>query len=249
MGFRIKDLKRISAAMPTQNQAMVNQQNQAAQVQAQANLAAAQPMQTSARTVQQFAGQTAGTMGQNTVKAAENTATGNAKTQAQALVEQGIAQTKAVGSRGDRLDKERLANEQKLFNLSFKAKDDIYNQRYKLDENKINQGYMNNIQLLDWAATQAQSDEQFKQYVQQIQQDTDRANQFQMNVYERINQDLDQQWKLADQKQDQVAKRNIENIKKDLAERSAKAARDSANTKAVISAVGTIAGAAAKGAA
>jgi hypothetical protein len=232
--LRAKALKQISAQMPSQNQALLNQQQQAAQVQARTSLAQAQPGQTSARAVQGFAGQTAQNMGQNLVQNAVNQAQQNKQVQGMALQQQGASQAQQLGERQNRLGQQALQNENKLFQLDSRAKDELFNKRYNIDQKKLEQGFMNEMQLLDWAVTNAQSQEQFETYKQQVEQDTDRALRFMEHSYDMLLQDLNQKFASAEQKKDFQSMRNIEYIKASVERDKKRAENRAANTKAVI---------------
>jgi len=161
--------------------------------------------------------------------------------QKQAQLQQGLSDLR----RGQ--DTQQLSDEQALANLSEQAKREMFDSRMQFARDEMGREYMNERQLADYAVTHARDVEQLRNYAQSAEQLHQRKLQMMEAAQQRINQELQFQNSLSNQKQDQNLMRQLAESKRSLEERIAKQKADQANRTGTFSTIGGIGGAVAGG--
>jgi hypothetical protein len=135
-----------------------------------------------------------------------------------------------------------MDNVQKFAQISEKAKQEMFDNQMQFQKDEQGRTFFNERQLADYARLNAENDEKFKDYAQNAEQLSKRKLQAMEHAYKLTMQDLQQKSNLAEQKKDQQAQLQINQIRKEIEERMQKERAKAANRAAAWQAGGTIVG-------
>jgi hypothetical protein len=140
---------------------------------------------------------------------------------------------------------QEMTNIDRLGRLDMEAKKDLYDRELQFKKDETSRTLFNERQLMDYAARNARSDEEYKNYAQQADLLNRRNLQAMETAYKLIEEDLAQKWRVAEQKKDQAAQKQIADIRAEIAARMEREKARAANRASMIQAGGMIVGAAA----
>jgi len=238
-------LQNLSKQLPVANARIAQGQQAAQTMQIQQAVKAAPPVQNT----QQAAAQTGAAVAQSAgAQLIQNAQQG---VQAQGQVAQ-VAQSEQVRAGAERLEglsqgakQDSVDNVQKLAQINEQAKQELYDRQMTFAKDARGRTLFSQEQLLDYAKTKAQSDEEFKSYTQSVQIATQRNLQAMETAYRNVDADLKQKQALAEQTKDQDAARRIAQMRQDAADQMARETAKANNNAAIMTTVGMVAGAAA----
>ena len=239
---RLKALQNLSNALPVANQQVAQQQKAGRDLQLQAAVA-----NTPAAAVGPGTGAQLGTAMQNQSGDQQVTAAKGAVDQqqqvaqlgqqAQATADKGQIAGLQAGARQSEMD-----NVQRFAALNAGVKKELYDDTMQFQKDEIGRTLMNERQLADYARLNAKSDEEYKNYAQIADQASQRKLQTMEKAFDLVQQDLDNQLAIAEQKKDQAAKQAIIKAKRDAEAAMQKEKNKRANDSAAWTTGGTIVG-------
>lgn len=236
-------LDQIVNNMPVANQRRQQQQQAATDLQLQQAVKAVPPKQAGPAVAQTLGGAAAQTAGQQMIETAKQNvavnqqAGGMAVDQKQSELQTGIAELRRGQETG------QLADEQAFANISEDAKREMFDSRMSFSKDEMGRTFMNERQLADYAATHARSKEQLQDYMQTAEQMHDRKTQALEAAQAKIDQELQFQNSLSNQKQDQALQKQLVQAKRDLEAKIAKDKAKRANRAGTFQTVAAIGGA------
>lgn len=245
---RMKALKTLANQLPVANSRVATGMQAARDLQLQ-NAAAAAPATMSSGAIQQAGAQQAATAGQQQVAQAQNNLEQQTQVGQLGLNQQKAESQNTLGQLQMGQKNEELGNLQRLGSIDEQAKQELYDTQMQFAKDESGRTLFNQRQLLDYAASKAQGDEQFKNYTQQAQQLNARKMQLMETAYNKVTADLDSQFKQAEQGKDQKAMQEIKQRKQDLSRQMTAEKNKAANNTAMWSTGVGIAGAVAGSAA
>lgn len=157
----------------------------------------------------------------------------------QMAAQQQIAQAEQVARQ------QEMTNVERLGRLDMAAKKELYDSEIQFKKDEAGRTLFNERQLIDYAARNARSEEEYRNYAQRAEILNKRKLQAMETAYRIIEEDLRQQFALAEQRKDQAAKERIAQIRRDIQARVAREKNRAANRAAMWQAGGMIVGAAA----
>ena len=135
----------------------------------------------------------------------------------------------------------QLAN--RLAAVDEQAKQEIFDRRFQFNQDEAGRKFMNDRQLADWAVLKAKSEEEFRNYEQQVDQATRRRLALMEVAQKRILQELEQGYKSGKQKLDQAQARRLRQAAEDMRKRIAREKERAAKRKAIFTVAGAVVGA------
>lgn len=220
---RLLALRNLAKNLPAANSRIAEGQKAARDMQLQQAVAAAPASTRSTQAAQQIGQQQAATAGKQMVEsAAAATAPkgtlarmgGQAVEEQQQQAQSRIAGLQA-GSREQQMD-----NVQKFATLSEKAKQELYDKQMQFARDEQGRTLFNEQQLADWARTKAQSSEEFKNYAQQAEKLSKRRLQAMEYANKLVQEDLAQQYKIAEEQKDRKTAQDIRVMQQQAADRA-----------------------------
>ena len=157
----------------------------------------------------------------------------------QMAAQQQIAQAEQVARQ------QEMTNVERLGRLDMAAKKELYDSEIQFKKDEAGRTLFNERQLIDYAARNARSEEEYRNYAQRAEILNKRKLQAMETAYRIIEEDLRQQFALAEQRKDQAAKERIAQIRRDIQARVAREKNRAANRAAMWQAGGMVVGAAA----
>lgn len=242
---RMSALKNLAKNLPVANSQVAQGQSAARGMQLQQAVQAAPASTNTTTTAQQIGAQQAQQAGVQQVEAAQKATAvrgplarmGTAAVQEQAQQGQEKLSSLQAGAREQAMDAT-----QRLAALDASTKKEMYDDQIQFEKDENGRTKFNTIQLADYARLKAENDEQYKNYAQQATQASSRRLQAMDNAYRVLTQQLEQKYKLAEQKKDQDSMRQIIATKQAMEEKIAKEKAKAANTNAMFSTAGTVIG-------
>jgi hypothetical protein len=128
---------------------------------------------------------------------------------------------------------QEMTNVEKLGRLDMAAKQKLYDKEMQFKKDKAGRTLFNERQLADYAIRNARSEEDFKNYAQTAELVGRRKIQAMEAAYKVIEEDLKQQWSIAEQQKDQAAKERIIQIRRDIEARIQREKDRAANNNAM----------------
>lgn len=159
------------------------------------------------------------------------------------LGEQQMAAQQKVAQAEQAARQQEMTSAERLGRLDMAAKQEIYDKQLQFQKDEAGRTLFNQRQLADYAAQNARSTEDFKNWAQQAQQINKRELQAMETAYNLITEDLKQRWTLAEQQKDQAAKQEIARIESQVRAAMERKRAQAANNTAMWSSIGTVAGA------
>lgn len=245
MSPRQKALQNLSNQLPVANAKVAAGQQAARDMQLQQAVAKAPVGANTTQASQQTGAAAATSAGAQMVDAAQNQVKQQGQIGAVGLADQQAqAQSNVAGLRQGARQQE-LDNVQKFAQVSEAAKQEMFDKQMNFTKDEQGRTFFNERQLADFARLTADNDEQFKDYAQNAEQLNKRKLQSMEHAYKITMQDLQQKQNLAEQKKDQQAQLQINQIRKEIEEKMQRERARAANRAAAWQAGGMIVGAAA----
>lgn len=241
---RLLALQNLAGQLPVANSRIAQGQQAARDMQLQAAVAKAPASSSNiTRSAQDTGAQVAQNVGTQMVQNAQQQIqqqgqVGQLGNQEQQQINQAQVFGLQQGAREQAMD-----NVQKLASISQEAKQELYDQTMQLQKDEAGRTFFNERQLADYARLNAQSDEDFKNKAQQAEQVSKRNLQAMETAYNLVQEDLNQRYDLAKQRQDQATMKQIQEMKIAADRQMTKERNRAANNAAAWQAGGTIVGA------
>lgn len=242
-------LAAMASSMPVRNKTVSDQQKAARMLQLQQTVAAMTPQQapTTAQTAQMGAS-LAATAGQQQVEQAKKQVQQAGQLASLGQGEAQLAGAERIGALTEGARKESLDQTQRLANLDMKAKQELFDRQLQFSKDEADRTSFTERQLIDWAAKNAQKNEDFANWKQKSDQIHARNIKILEMTDARLSQALEQGYLSNKQKLDQASRQEIAQLQQATRRRLAEAKAKAANTSLAWSAAGslmTIAGGAA----
>lgn len=216
---RLKALQNLSNALPVANSRVAQGQQAARDIQLQQAVKAAPQGQNTTQAAQQTGAAAAQQAGQENVQRAQNMIQQQGQIGQLALGEQSQANQQNLAGQQLAAGEQQMNNVQRLAAISENAKQELYDKQMKFDKDEAGRTLFNEMQLLDYAKANAQTDEQYKNYAQEAQQLSNRNMQFMEAAFNKVMEDLNYQQKLAEQAKDNTAMMEIQAAKAAMQDR------------------------------
>lgn len=219
---RMQALRNLAKNLPVANSAVAQGQQAARQMQLQQAVQAAPPSIKTTQAAQTIGQQQAAGAGKQMVESASAATApkgalaqiGNQAVQEQQQQSSAKTAGLAAGSKEQQMD-----NVEKFAALSESAKKELYDKQMKFDKDENGRTLFNAEQLADWTKLKARNSEEYKNYAQSATQISKRNIQAIEHAYALIEEDLNQQYRVAEEKNDRKAAEEIRRMKKDAADR------------------------------
>ena len=242
---RQSGLATMAGQMPVRNQELADQQRAARTLQLQQAVAKLTPQQ--APTAAQAAG-----MGATMAAQAGQEQVGRATQQVEAAgqmarlgqQEATLAGQQKLGAMQEAARKEELSQVERLAKIDAAAKTELFDKELTFRKDAANQTLFSERQLADYKKQSAASDEQFKNWANTAQNMHTRNLASLEAIYRKLLEVEENDFTVNQQKLNQQARKEIEQLKIDTEKRIAKAKAKAQNTTAMWGAIGTLGGAA-----
>ena len=236
---KLKALQNLAGQLPVASQKVAQGQAAARDIQLQqAVKAAPTTTQTAAPAAQIGAAQTQ-QAGSQMIEQAKQTQAQLGQVAQAGLAQQGQEQQAKTASLQAGAKQQQQDQVQQLASISMQAKNELFDKQLTFDKDQAGRTLFNDRQLMDYAAKNARSNEEFKNYAQQAEQINKRALEAQEHAFKLIQQDLDAKQAIAEQNNDQDAAKQIAAARMDMQKRMANQKNKKNNRSAMYTSVGT----------
>ena len=242
---RMAALQNLQKQLPVANQRLAQGMQAARDIQLQQAVARAPTGAAIAPAAQQTAAAAAAQTGSQQAEQAKQMVQQAGQLGQLQLGEQQIQAQQQVARAQQAARQQEMTNVERLGRLDIEAKKDLYDRELQFKKDEAGRTLFNERQLMDYAARNARSDEEYKNYAQQADLLNRRNLQAMETAYKIIEEDLAQKWRMAEQKKDQAAQKQIADIRAEIAARMERERARAANRAAMFQAGGMIVGAAA----
>lgn len=164
------------------------------------------------------------------------------------LQQQGLQNQQNIFNQEQALQQSALKLDQQLFDISEDAANEEAQLRNDFSNRVAQTGYLQDVELLDWALLNSQNEEQFKGKIQEIEQAHAKKTTLINHSYKLIMQDLKQKQAAASQDRKQELSIQLQQIEDAWNKEKAKQAAEAANRSAMAGAFSTLVGAGVAGA-
>ena len=242
-------LAALASNMPVRNKAIADQQKAARMLQLQQTVAAMTPQQapTTAQAAQ-LGATMAASAGQQQVEQAKQQVQQAGQLASLGQQEAQLAGAQRLGALTEGARKESLDQTQRLANLDQRAKQELFDRQLQFSKDEADRTSFTERQLIDWAARNAQKNEDFANWKQKSDQIHARNMEIMKVTEARLMQALEQGYLDKKQKLDQAGRMEVEKLLQNHRRQMAEAKARAANTAMAWGAAGsllTIAGGAA----
>jgi hypothetical protein len=213
---RYSALKSLEGALPVVNQNVAKQQKAARDMQLQAAVAKAPASSPTTTTAQQTGSAAATQANEQGMTQAQQLIEGQAKLATAGLqmksneVENNLA-GQQLAARDNSMD-----NVQRLANISESAKRDLYDKQMSFQKDEDGRMMFNERQLIDYARSNAETEEQFQNYAQTADQIHDKKIQVLEAAYAKLDEQLKFEYAKNKQDQDQGLTLKLDKMKRDM---------------------------------
>lgn len=190
--------------------------------------------------VQQLAGQATAQKGQTALATAQQGVQQQGQVAQLGAEEQNQARKNSLAQRGLELEREnaRLLNELDSLNSSLKS--EIFDKQEQFQKDELGRTVFNDRQLADYALTAAKSDEDLRNFEQQVQYYSSLRQNVLKAAHQRIVQSMDQANKFAEFDKDSKLKIRLAQAKAAIEEKMRKEAAKQKNRAGMFQAAGSI---------
>lgn len=241
---RMAALQNLQNQLPVASQKIASGIQAARDIQLQQAVAKAPTGAAIAPAAQQTAAAATAQTGSQQVDAAKQMIQQSGQMSQLKLGEQQIGAQQQVAQQQQAARQQEMTNVDRLGRLDMAAKQEIYDKELQFKKDEAGRTLFNERQLADFAIRNVKSEEEFKNYAQKAEMVSKRKIQAMETAYKIIEEDLKQQWLLAEQQKDQTAKERIVQIRRDIEARIQREKARAANNAAAWQAAGMVAGAA-----
>lgn len=234
-----RGLAGLAGQMPVRNKTIADQQRAARMLQLQQAVAQLPPE--AAPTAQQAAGMGASIAqqaGAEQVSRAQQMVQQAGQLGQLGQQEQQLAGQQQLAAAQQAGQRESLDQASRLAALDASAKKELFDNQLQFKRDQNDRTLFNERQLADYKALTASRSEDFKNWSQRSQQLHDRNVQVLQTMSAKLDEALQQQYKLGKQQQDQALTKELAQLKRDNDMRLAKAQANAANTATMWGAVG-----------
>lgn len=241
---RLAALQNLQQQLPVANQRIAQGIQTARDIQLQQAVSKAPTGAAIAPTAQQTAAAATAQTGQAQVEQAKQMVQQAGQVGQLQLGEQQMAAQQKVAEAQQAARQQEITNTERLGRLDLAAKQELYDKELQFKKDEAGRTLFNERQLADYAIRNARSDEEYRNYAQQAEILSKRKLQAMETAYRIVEEDLRQQWSLAEQRRDQAAKEKIAQIRSEMEARIKRERARAANRAAMWQAGGMIVGAA-----
>lgn len=240
---RMQALKKMSAQFPAQSQQVAGGLQAARQMQLQQ---AAQQAPASKQAAQQIGAQQAQQAGQIQQEAAKQQQVQQTQIGQLGLQEKGreLRERQAVGQLA--AQRERRGLESRIADLGEDVKQNLFDREMQFKKDELGRTQLSERQVLDWAVSKAQSEEEYKEYAQVAQQALSRELQMMESIYKKVSNQLNREFARAEQENDQASMQRITEYKnlmeQEMREKEAEVANKQTMWTEGVGTLGTVAG-------
>lgn len=234
-------LAALAGNMPVRNKTIADQQKAARMLQLQQTVASMTPQQapTTAQAAQMGATMAA-TAGQQKVEQAKQQVQQAGQLASLGQGEAQLAGAERMGALTEGARKESLDQTQRLANLDQRAKQELFDRQLQFSKDEADRTAFTERQLVDWAARNAQSNEDFANWKQKSDQIHSRNIKILEMTDARLSQALEQGYLNNKQKLDQQTRMEIAQLQQATRRRLAEAKAKAANTAMAWQAAGSL---------
>lgn len=235
-------LTAIASTMPVRNKLIADQQKAARSLQLQqaiAGMPAGAPPVTKQQ-VGQMAGQMAQAAGQQQVAQAGQMIEQASQLGKAGLAEEALAGQKRLLGMQEAARAEGLDQLSRLAQVDANAKKSLFDDQLQFRKDRNNATMFTERQLLDYASQAANKDEAYKNWAQKTKQYSDRTLKMIDIMDQKLKQALETGYLTNKQKLDQQSAQEIAQIRKELADKKARAEAKAANISNMTNALGTL---------
>jgi hypothetical protein len=233
----------LSSQMPGQNQKLTTGLQEAAKTQMRQQMAGQGPM--GVQQVQAMGQQAAAQAGQANLQVQQQGAQAAQKLGGLALTQEQQDKQRQLQSRQLTLAKQSRLNEQTLQGLDANLKNRLVDDQFQFQKDELGRTMFNDRQLMDYKIQTAKSDLEMRDFEDKMRQTSQRRIQILKAAQAKVEQELQQQFALGQQKLDQALSAKLAKAKRDLEEKIKRERAAQANRASMFSAGGAILGAAA----
>lgn len=237
-----RGLAGLASQMPVRNKAIADQQRAARMLQLQQ--AVSQLPTTAAPTQEQAAGMgaaMAAQAGQEQVARAQQSVQQAGQLAKLGQAETELANQQTLGAMTSAAQQEQLDQTQRLASLDDAAKREMFDSELQFKKDQADRTLFTERQLADYVRSNAQKDEDFKNWAQRANQIHTRNLQVLETINARLDEAIQQEYRAGKQKADQATLKELGEMRRENDMRIAKAKARAANTAAMWGAVGSVA--------
>lgn len=201
--------------MPVANKKIAQQQQAARDISLQRAVSQAAPG-SGVRQAQQVGATLAGAAGQQQLAAQQQAGQQAQQLSQAALAEQQRAGAQAVGQQQLATQRQAISTADRLGKLDQNLKNQLFDQQMTFQRDEAGRTMLNDRQLLDYARAKAHSDEQFRNYQQQVEQASQRKIAILEAAHKKLTQEMEQASQGRRQRLDQKTQEELVNMKRHL---------------------------------
>jgi hypothetical protein len=239
---RLQALRGLQNSLPVTNSRVLNQQKAARDLQLQQAVAkapAATPTSTAATTGAALASSSADTTNKLSLQAGEQ----QKQVGALGLAERARAGQQALADQTLGLEQQKMGDVERLARVSQEAKQELYDAQMQFQKDEMGRTLFNERQLVDYAAKNARSNEEYQNYAHRADKAHQRNLQAMQTIYKKMEEELQFEYSKDKQEMDQAKVLQIKQIQKDMARKIAHAKTKKGQNRDKWKAGGTVIGA------
>ena len=206
---RMTALQNLARQLPVASSRIAAGQQAARDMQLQQAVGAAPQGAAATGTAQQLGAAQAQTAGQQAVQRAQTGVAELSQIGGAGLQEQARANQQQIAGMQEGLQQQQMNNVQRLAAVNEDAKKQLYDKQMQFQRDQNGMIQFNAIQMADFATTQAQNQQQYQNWAQQAYDMNQKDLQAVQTAYQKVTQDLDQKYKLAQQNADEATMAQI----------------------------------------
>lgn len=206
---KLKALQNLAGQIPVANQKLAQGQAAARDIQLQSSVKAAPQATQIAPAAAAVGTAQATTAATQMVDAAKSSQAQLGQVAQVGLAQQGQEQQAATSSLQAGAKQQEQDQVARLGKISMEAKNEIFDKQLAFKKDEAGRALFNTRQLMDYAVTNAKSNEDFARYKQKAEQVQKRTTEAMSHAFKLVQQDLDRQQALAEQSKDQVSAKKI----------------------------------------
>jgi hypothetical protein len=230
---RLQALQNLQNQLPVASQRVAQGIQTARDIQLQQAVAKAPVGAATAPAAQQTAAAATEQAGQQQVEAAKQMVQQAGQVGQLQLGEQQMGAQQQVAQAQQAARQQEINNAERLGRLDMSAKKELIDSQLQFQKDEAGRTLFNQRQLVDYAAQNARSEEDYKNYAQQADQLNKRKLQTMDTAYKIIEEDLSQRFRVAEQRKDQAAQQQIMEIRAEIERQKQRAAARAANSAAM----------------
>lgn len=240
---KLQALQTLQAQLPTANQKVAQGIQAARDIQLQQAVARAPTGAAIAPAAQQTAAAAAAQTGSQQVEQAKQMVQQAGQLGQLQLGEQQMAAQQKIAQAQQAARQQEITSSERLGRLDLSAKKELYDSEIQFKKDEAGRTLFNERQLADYAARNARSEEEYKNYEQESELLHRRKLQAMETAYAVIEEDLRQKWLVAESARDQASQKRIMEIRAEIEKQKAKARARAANRASMWQSGGMIVGA------